>query len=468
MAEDTFEQATNAFQSWLAQVGARINPKASLVDLRAEGRGRGLVAVGGDVAEDEIIFSIPRTAILHLKNAFAHHGDHLDNIVSMENLQDMPNWLSLTIVLMIEVSHGNSIWQKYLAVLPQQLDSLVFWSPRELEDLQASAVIDKIGRADAEEQFRSRVLPLNIPGVSLDLFHKMASIIMAYAFDIPEDDPEEIEDNDEELIPDDDEEQTVLTMIPMADMLNADADRNNARLLCDHEDLEMRAIKHIKMGEEIFNDYGQLPSSDLLRRYGYITEKYAPYDVVEMSTISMVSALNNGLILDQHSKPFSQLRSQELTERLDLAKREDRYEDSYDIAHADSDQPSIPDELVALMYLLLVDEESISSLQRSETSLPSRSKLATAEVGNILGQLLKRREKEYSTSLEEDDDILRAGDSSHRKIMAVKVRRGEKQLLRAANLEASTFQGDNKRMRNKSKRERQVEVARPQKRSRHR
>lgn len=45
----------------------------------------------------------------------------------------------------------------------------------------------------------------------------------------------------------------------------------------------MKAIKPIKASEEIFNDYGPLPRSDLLRRYGYVTGNYAQYDVVEFS-----------------------------------------------------------------------------------------------------------------------------------------------------------------------------------------
>ena len=44
----------------------------------------------------------------------------------------------------------------------------------------------------------------------------------------------------------------------------------------------MRAIKPIKAGEEIFNDYGPLPRSELLRRYGYITPRYEKYDVAEL------------------------------------------------------------------------------------------------------------------------------------------------------------------------------------------
>lgn len=45
----------------------------------------------------------------------------------------------------------------------------------------------------------------------------------------------------------------------------------------------MRALKPIRENEEIFNDYGEIPRADLLRRYGYVTENYAPFDVIELS-----------------------------------------------------------------------------------------------------------------------------------------------------------------------------------------
>lgn len=44
----------------------------------------------------------------------------------------------------------------------------------------------------------------------------------------------------------------------------------------------MKSIKAIPNGQEIFNDYGKLPRAELLRRYGYVTENYAQYDVVEL------------------------------------------------------------------------------------------------------------------------------------------------------------------------------------------
>lgn len=52
----------------------------------------------------------------------------------------------------------------------------------------------------------------------------------------------------------------------------------------------MKAIKPIAAGEEIFNDYGEIPRADLLRRYGYVTDNYAPYDVMELSLSKLCQA----------------------------------------------------------------------------------------------------------------------------------------------------------------------------------
>lgn len=52
----------------------------------------------------------------------------------------------------------------------------------------------------------------------------------------------------------------------------------------------MYSIKPIQEGEEIFNDYGDIPRADLLRRYGYVTDNYAPFDVIELSLESICRA----------------------------------------------------------------------------------------------------------------------------------------------------------------------------------
>ena len=350
-----------------------------------------------------------------------------------------------------EGGENNSKWAPYLAVLPRHLDSLVFWSELEIQELQASTVVHKIERGKAETMFSQHIAPLGLDNYDTEMCHQVASIIMAYAFDIPEKtadvanrDFADEQDGDELVSDDEEDEPTVLSMIPLADMLNADADRNNVRLCCDNEDLEMRTIKPISNGEELFNDYGSLPRSDLLRRYGYITDQYAIYDVVEVLTKELILPFGNGT---QLLSPELQLGSGDLEKRMKLCQREDVYDQSYDLQRAGPEGPGIPDELLAMLFILLLDEESFTKLSSSQTYLPSRSKLETETLGQVLVVLLQQREKEYATTLEEDEALLKAPVLPHRTRMAIEVRLGEKKVLREAIQEANSFSGSNKHMR---------------------
>lgn len=64
----------------------------------------------------------------------------------------------------------------------------------------------------------------------------------------------------------------------------------------------MVALKCIRPGEEIFNDYGQLPRSDLLRRYGYVTDRYKIWDVVEIASELVLRVVFDRHQLDEESK----------------------------------------------------------------------------------------------------------------------------------------------------------------------
>ena len=115
----------------------------------------------------------------------------------------------------------------------------MFWNPAELAELGGSAVLDKIGRAEAEQNFKTSIIPFmkankflfpvddrDADSTFLQLSHLAGSLIMAYAFDLAKNDDTD-EDADEEGFVEDDEEDPAKGMIPFADMLNADADRNN-------------------------------------------------------------------------------------------------------------------------------------------------------------------------------------------------------------------------------------------------
>jgi SET domain-containing protein 6 len=200
--------------------------------------------------------------------------------------------------MMYEHGQGaNSTWKPYFDVLPAQgqFETLMYWDEAELRELEASAVVNKIGKETADKSFKENIWPSvkaqpELFGFSADVqehevlraAHRIGSLIMAYAFDIETEREKEIDE--EGYVSDEEDEDMPKAMVPLADILNADADRNNARLFYEPDALVMKAVKPIYAGDEIFNDYGPLPRSDLLRRYGYITDNYAKYDVVEISS----------------------------------------------------------------------------------------------------------------------------------------------------------------------------------------
>lgn len=184
----------------------------------------------------------------------------------------------------------------------------MFWTSEEIRELQGSAVVHKIGKEAAEQTWSDTILPAMLDHRELfplpfdntearkirlvQLAHTAGSIIMAYAFDIDTDgldesDPDAADAHGSDLT-EDDEDNAAKGLVPLADMLNADAHRNNARLVHESEWLVMRATTDIKTGDEILNDYGSLPRSDLLRMYGYVSDNYSPFDVVEISANSVV------------------------------------------------------------------------------------------------------------------------------------------------------------------------------------
>ncbi|KAF8554242.1 SET domain-containing protein [Imleria badia] len=221
-------------------------------------------------------------------------------------------------------------WGPYVRTLPITFDTPMFWSAGELEELQGTSVIEKIGRDDAERAYSEQLVPaiktsttLFPPShhgrwYTLDAYHRAGSRILSRSFtvtrwtdgdEVEEDkagdsevvgsDADEIEDphpntsiessmhiddshphpslledSREELDPDseDDEEDdpSDVAMVPMADLLNARWGSENAKLFYEPFVLRMVTTKNIKQGEQIFNTYGDPPNSDLLRRYGHV------------------------------------------------------------------------------------------------------------------------------------------------------------------------------------------------------
>lgn len=148
------------------------------------------------------------------------------------------SWSCLILVMIYEHLRGqDSLWKPYFDVLPETFNTPMFWTEEELSELQASAVRSKVGKDEAEDMFRANILPVirgnselfvasesMSDGELISLAHRMGSTIMSYAFDLENDEDEEEENEDGWEV--DKDGKSMMGMVPMADILNADAEFN--------------------------------------------------------------------------------------------------------------------------------------------------------------------------------------------------------------------------------------------------
>ncbi len=286
-----FHQSTALFLQWLKQLkGAYRSPKIEITDLRYRkaDRGIGMYAVSSslfppsstrsdsspqkkkilsvatqNIQENEILFSIPNSHLLTVSTSTLQQ--RISRRVLQDQLDNDP-WMCLILTMIYEVGRGvESKWWPYLNILPTEFDTLMYWSEAELAELQGSSVLGKIGKDDAEASFRRILLPVvkenaglfgdyastfanggpQAERVLLDVAHRMASLIMAYAFDL---DPEEDGEGDEG---DEEDDCSALddlpkALIPVADLFNADGTLDNVRLEPSSiPQISLRLTRHI-------------------------------------------------------------------------------------------------------------------------------------------------------------------------------------------------------------------------------
>ncbi|KAL2754768.1 hypothetical protein ACRALDRAFT_1057585 [Sodiomyces alcalophilus JCM 7366] len=445
-----FQATSDRFLAWFTSVGGQFREDLlQIVDLRHRGAGRGIVATK-DIPQETVLFTIPRHAILNVltselpkklpsvfgSSVSTNPGDDDDDFDS-----GLDSWGALILVMLYEYLQGDaSRWQPYFDVLPDQFDTPIFWSDSELKELQGTSLTpEKIGKQESDSMLRSKILPVVLqnpsvfypPGAThlsgdglLQLAHRMGSTIMAYAFDLENDDAPEEEDEDGWV--EDREGQTMLGMVPMADTLNANAEFNAH---VNHgEALEVAAIRStVQAGTEILNYYGPLPTSELLRRYGYVTPEHQRYDIVEIPWTLVCKILQDHLHLSDDV--WNQLQSQ-----ID----DDEVEDSF-IIERDSGDPDSEGRLTETPVLREISSELDEQIKAflkvlkkmNPGSIPDKRK--RDDIRNaVVAKALHARLAQYPTTSQEDQALLARDDLAHRHRMAVQVRLGEKLLLQEA------------------------------------
>lgn len=412
------------------------------------------------IAPETVLFTIPRNSVIcsstsqlpqEIPQLFDLHaavdGADDDMAEAGEDSTDSPpqdSWTSLILIMMYEHLRGPaSRWKPYLDVLPSAFNTPMFWSDQELTELQASPVVDKVGRDSAHEMIRSKILPVIKAHASVffaegvqklgdedleQLAYRMGSTIMAYAFDLEREDDEEPEDEDEWV--EDREGLTMMGMVPMADTLNADAEFN-AHVDHGEEFLTVTAIRAINKGEEVLNYYGPLSSGELLRRYGYVTPKHARYDLIDLPWDSVLQSLREELALSE--RDWAKIEGM-----VDDEDQEDYFVIDYGADEPDSSGQvggsaaeatcKFPDELWDQTKSFLKNVKKISP-----EVLQDKTRRDEIMYSAVL-RALERRASQYATTLEQDRAVSRGGHMDERVRMALDVRMGEKMLLSQASV----------------------------------
>jgi SET domain-containing protein 6 len=110
-------------------------------------------------------------------------------------------------------------------ILPERFDTPMFWNEEELKELKGTEVVSRIGKQKSEDQYTQLLLPLITSNPNLfdpekcdiNVFHRMGSIVLAYSFGSSDSSDDESEPGEAEI-----------AMVPLADMLNANPELNNA------------------------------------------------------------------------------------------------------------------------------------------------------------------------------------------------------------------------------------------------
>ncbi|KAL6362391.1 hypothetical protein LRP88_03670 [Fusarium phalaenopsidis] len=441
MDSESFNTGSEKFLLWFKSLpGASFSDAIKIVDLRDRNAGR--VALQ-DIPAETTLFTIPRKGIINVETS--ELPKKLPDVFDLDKPIDdddeaprLDSWSSLILVMMYEYLQGEkSQWKPYFDVLPSSFDTPMFWSENELDQLQASHMRHKIGKADAENMFRKTLLPIIRNNSSVfggenrsdddlvEIAHRMGSTIMSYAFDLENDEDEEEEEADGWV--EDREGKSMMGMVPMADILNADAEFN-AHVNHEEESLTVTSLRPIKAGEEILNYYGPHPNSELLRRYGYVTERHSRYDVVEIpwDVVESVMRLNFGISGQVLEKLRHDLEEEEEFEDTFVLERETGEVNSDGTFSGHARFESMPEDLQQQLKTFL---KGVKKAQPE--AIPDKRKRDEIHHA-VLAKTLQALASKYPTSTSEDQILLQGQDLSQRTRMAIEVRLGEKKLLQEA------------------------------------
>lgn len=297
MSIDEFTELTERFVAFLKANKVTISPSVKVADFRSQDQGRAVIAIE-DIKVDETLFELPQAVLLNYTTSELF--DKFSEAEKKQVLESDSQWEILILCMFYEmvVRKSDSRWKAYFNVLPEKFNNLIFWSDSELKQLLPSLIVKRVGKEESESMYKRLTEErLEVYGLqsykeqfTLALFHRIASIIHSYSFDVDSTFYNNSDEDEEDEIEDD--YSSVKSMVCLADTLNADTKLVNANLIHDEGKLVMKATKPIKKGGQIYNTYGDHPNAELLRRYGYVEWNESKYDFGEVPFQAIIESFH--------------------------------------------------------------------------------------------------------------------------------------------------------------------------------
>jgi len=376
-------QGSNTLQAFAGWVGEKkIMASINLGSFGSSGFGG---VAGRDIKEGETLVRVPKDAVITLKTA-----------LEQGPFPDVRTWNShqevLQLFILNELLKGDqSAWKPYLDVLPRSFDHPILWNDAEIDQLDASPARETVlARRQALQQWYTNLIETTVkehPGVLPEGFLTYERYVWSYlavstrAWGV----------------------NGTMAMVPLADMINHDPLARPGSFSEDGEFFEILSDRDYESGKQVYDSYGTKSNHDLLTAYGFaMTDNPANH-----MTLSVKLGANTLV--------------QTIVEPL-LTKLDPRY-------HSCKVFPNKrPDALLRVFRLSQMQFSELEylneALQGSPVTLENELRAYRAAIGAVQQMYAK-----YSTTVEQDQEVLDNPETSQRVKMATQVRMEEKQIL---------------------------------------
>ncbi|XP_042381226.1 fructose-bisphosphate aldolase-lysine N-methyltransferase, chloroplastic-like [Zingiber officinale] len=397
------ESAVADFWQWMSKKGA-VSASSAVVKPGFVPEGLGLVAQR-DIPRNEVVVEIPKSLWIDADTVAASEIGRLCG--------GLRPWVAIALFLLREKALGQaSPWHPYLNILPTTTNSTLFWPEGELSEIQGTQLLSTtIGAKDYVESEFTKVegeviLPnkdLFPSAITLPDFLWAFGMLRSRAFSRLRGEN--------------------LALVPLADLINHSSnitveesswEIKGKGLFSRELIFSLRTPAYLKSGEQVYIQFDMGKSNaDLALDYGFVD----PRPDRDAYTLTLEIS---------ESDPF-------YGDKLDIAESNGLAETAYfDVVQGHTLPP------LMLPYLRLValggtDAFLLESIFRNSVwdhlELPvSRANEET--ICRVVRDACKSALSGYGTTIEEDEKLMERGNLGERLGIAVRIRVGEKKLLR--------------------------------------